>query len=187
MPLVFVIAAGTGDVEQDAAETGLSEIVLHIDLRSFRGRGVGRSLHPALRDQMERRSNSKRQSAKQPSWKQFDFNFHNHVLCCVYISFSRVSRFAHPETGRDFAAKAANYFEKSARDAFNAKAQRRKESESQEQNCRKKAQKTQKDFVAGRLRKRGELSTLSVLFCASLRPILRSPILLLRAFASLRY
>ena len=91
MPLIFVIAAGAGDVEQDTAETGSSEIDLHIDLRSSRGRGVGRSRHPALRDQMERRSNSKRHSAKQPSLKYFEFGFHNLVLCRVDISFSRVN------------------------------------------------------------------------------------------------
>jgi len=38
-----------------------------------------------------------------------------------------VSRFAHPETGRVFAAKAANYFEKTAREALNAKAQSSKD------------------------------------------------------------
>jgi len=91
MPLVFVIAAGTGDVEQDAAETGSSEIDLDVDLRSSRGRGVGGSLHPTLRDQMQRRSDAKRHSAKQPSWKQFDFGFHNHAQRCVFISFSRAA------------------------------------------------------------------------------------------------
>jgi len=115
MPLIFVIEAAAGDVEQDAAETGLSETDLHIDLRSSRGRGVGRSL---LRcGQMERRSNSKRHSARQPSRKQFDFGFHNHGLCCVSISFSRAGRVAHPKTGRDLAFKAADYFEKFGRTA----------------------------------------------------------------------
>ena len=45
VPLVFVIAAGAGDVEEDSAETGLSELSLHSVLKVcwlivvfFRGR-----------------------------------------------------------------------------------------------------------------------------------------------------
>src|SRR6266436_3697387 len=120
MPLIFVIAAGAGDVEQDAAETGSSEIDLHIGLRSSRGRGVGRSLYPALRDQ--RRSKSKRHGANQSSLTKFEFCVHNFVFCRVACSFSRVSSFVHPETGRDLAGEAANYFEENAKEAVNAKA-----------------------------------------------------------------
>ena len=35
MPLVFVIAEGADQVEQDTAETGLSEMSLHRDLIKF--------------------------------------------------------------------------------------------------------------------------------------------------------
>jgi hypothetical protein len=85
MPLIFVIAAAAGDMEQNAAEAGFSEIDLHIDLRSSRGRHVGRSLLRYSR--LESRPNSKRDSAGQPSRKQFDFGFHNHWVYCVSISF----------------------------------------------------------------------------------------------------
>src|SRR5260370_25012018 len=50
------------------------------------------------------------------------------VKACLHKrSFSRVGRFAHPETGRDLACKAANYFERYAREGLNAKAQRNKD------------------------------------------------------------
>jgi len=60
------------------------------------------------------------------------------MFFCVDYSFSPVNRFAHPETGRDFAAKAANYFQKSARkrgggfESLNTEAQRNADKRNEE-------------------------------------------------------